>query len=145
MFRKLSLQSRLPVQRVKLDNPAIPASAGDDGTILEDADGEDGAVMDLPDDLGDSVVPPAPDEDIAVAVAGDDVSITGIGQTCHVLGFISLIKDSCFSTQAQTCRIKLKKIDILDSIFLIKISFDLSIYLPKIYKTLSNRNNGVSL
>ena len=103
MLRQLRLQTHLAVQSVKLDDPGVPAAARDDGAVLEDADGEDGAVVDLPDDLRDGVVASAPDEDVAIAVTSDDVSVTSIGQTCHVLGLISLIKDSSFSTQAQTC------------------------------------------
>ena len=103
MFRKLSFQPRLSVQGIKLDDPTVSSSASDHGAVLEDADGEDGTVVDLPDDLRDGVVASAPDEDVAIAVTSDDVSVTSIGQTCHVLGLISLIKDSSFSTQAQTC------------------------------------------
>ena len=103
MFWKLSFQPRLSVQGIKLDDPTVSSSASDDGAVLEDADGEDGTVVDLPDDLRDGVVASAPDEDVAIAVTSDDVSVTSIGQTCHVLGLISLIKDSSFSTQAQTC------------------------------------------
>ena len=103
MFRKLSFQPRLSVQCIKLDDPTVSSSASDHGAVLEDADGEDGTVVDLPDDLRDGVVASAPDEDVAIAVTSDDVPVTSIGQTCHVLGLISLIKDSSFSTQAQTC------------------------------------------
>ena len=102
MFRKLSFQPRLSVQGIKLDDTTVSASASDDGAVLEDADGEDGAVVDFPDDLGDGVVAPAPDEDVAIAVTSDDVPVTGIGQTCHVLGFISLIKDYILFTISQS-------------------------------------------
>ena len=85
MIRQLRLQPHLAVQSVKLDNPRVPAAARDDGAVLEDADGEDRAVVDLPDDLGHGVVAPAPDEHVAVTVARDDVTVTGVGKTGHIL------------------------------------------------------------
>ena len=82
---QLRLQPRLPVERVELDDPAVPAAPRDDGPVLEHADGEDGAVVDLPDDLGHGVVSSAPDEHVAVAVSGDDVTIACVRQAGHIL------------------------------------------------------------
>ena len=82
---QLRLQPHLAVQSVKLDNPRVPASARDDRAVLEDADGEDRAVVDLPDDLGHSIVASAPDEHIAVAVSCDDVTVAGVGKAGHIL------------------------------------------------------------
>ena len=68
MFWQLSLQPSFPVQCIKLDKATIPATTGDDGTILENTDGEDGTIMDLPDDLGHCIVASAPDKHIAIGV-----------------------------------------------------------------------------
>mgnify|MGYP006975531996 CR=1 FL=1 len=41
--------------------------------------------MDLPDDLGHSIVASAPDEHVPIAVASDDVAIAGVGKAGHIL------------------------------------------------------------
>ena len=74
VFGQLSLHPCLAVERVKLHNPTVLSTASDDATVLEDTDGEDGAVVHLPHHLGDGVVAPSPDEHVAVGVAGDHVS-----------------------------------------------------------------------
>merc|ERR1712155_381760 len=71
---------------------------------LEDADGEDGPVVHLPDDLGDSIVPAAPNEHRAVAVAGDHVAVAGEGEARHVLGLVALVEDPRLAGQSQAGR-----------------------------------------
>ena len=68
MFWQLSLKSCFPVQCIKLDQAAVSAATSDDGAILENTDGEDGAIMDLPDHFGHCIVASAPDKDIAIGV-----------------------------------------------------------------------------
>ncbi len=53
--------------------------------------------MDLPQGLGHSVVPAAPDEDVAVGVAGDDVASEAEGQAGHVFGLVALIEQTSLS------------------------------------------------
>ena len=77
VFRQLSFHPCLTVQCVKLHNPTVLSPASDDAAVLEDTDGEDRAVVHLPHHLGDSVVAPAPDEDVAVRVARDNVPSGG--------------------------------------------------------------------
>ena len=86
VFRQLGFHPCLAVQRVKLHNPAVFSPASDDAPVLEHADGEDGAVVHLPHHLGDGVVAPAPDEDVAVGVARDHVPGGGEGKAGDVPG-----------------------------------------------------------
>ena len=73
---------------------------------LEDADGEDGPVVHLPDDLGDGIVSPAPDEHRAVAVAGDHVAVAGEGEAGHVLGLVALVEDPRLAGQSKAGRVQ---------------------------------------
>ena len=75
-------------------------------SYLEDADGEDGPVVHLPDDLGDRVVAAAPDEHRAVAVAGDHVAVAGEGEAGHVLGLVALVEDPRLAGQSQAGRVQ---------------------------------------
>ena len=70
---KLRLHPSLAVECVELHNPAVFAAAGDDAAVLEDTDGEDGAVVHLPHHLSHCVVAASPDKHVAVGVAGDHV------------------------------------------------------------------------
>ena len=80
-------------------------------SYLEDADGEDGPVVHLPDHLGDSVVPAAPDEHRAVAVAGDHVAVAGEGEAGHVLGLVALVEDPRLAGQSQAGRVQRPEVD----------------------------------
>ena len=75
-------------------------------SYLEDADGEDGPVVHLPDDLGDCVVAAAPDEHRAVAVAGDHVAVAGEGEAGHVLGLVALVEDPRLAGQREAGRVQ---------------------------------------
>ena len=68
-------------------------------------------VVHLPHHFGDSVVAPAPDEDVAVGVPGDDVAIGGESQTGDVLGFVPLVKDSRLPAQCERGLIQLPEVD----------------------------------
>ena len=93
VFGQLGLHSCLAVQCVKLHNSTVLSPAGDDAAVLEDTDGEDRAVVHLPHHFGDSVVAPAPDEDVAVGVACDHIPSGGerkagdVPESCSILGF----------------------------------------------------------
>ncbi len=50
--------------------------------------------MDLPQGLRHGVVAAAPDEDVAVGVAGDDVAGEAEGQAGHVFRFVALIEQT---------------------------------------------------
>ena len=98
----LSFKPGLSVGRVKLDQPSIFSTSSNDGTILENADGEDGAVVDLAQGLRDGIVAAAPDEDVPVGVAGDDVTGETKGQAGHVLGLVALIEQTGLAWKGQT-------------------------------------------
>ena len=92
IYLYLSLKAGLSVRGVELDDPAVLAAPRDDGAVLQDADGEDGAVVDLPQGLGHRVVAPAPHEHVAVRVAcidGDTHSRTMI-QKCAIFSQFQL-------------------------------------------------------
>ena len=108
MLGQLGLRPHFPVGCVKEDEPSVLASPGDDGAVLEDADGEDGSVVHLPQGLGHSVEAPSPDEDVAVGVPSQNVAGETEGQARHVLRLITLIE--------QTCKIKRAVFETLTSL-----------------------------
>ena len=93
VFGQLGLHSCLAVQCVKLHNSTVLSPAGDDAAVLEDTDGEDRAVVHLPHHFGDSVVAPAPDEDVAVGVACDHIPSGGERKAGDVPENISFASD----------------------------------------------------
>ena len=95
MLGQLRLRPHFPVGCVEQDKPAVLASPGDDGAVLEDADGEDGSVVHLPQGLGHSVEAPSPDEDVPVGVARQNVAGETEGQARHVLRLVTLIEQTC--------------------------------------------------
>ncbi len=89
----LGLHSCSLVGRVKLDESAVFASASDDGTILENANAEDGTIVDLAEGLCHSIVATAPDKHVTIRVSGQDITRVREGQAGHVLGLVPLMKE----------------------------------------------------
>lgn len=94
MFWQLRFGSGFPVRRVEEYEPPVFATAGDDGPVLEDADGKDGPVVDFSQRFGDGVEPAAPDEHVAVGVAGQHVAGEAERQARHILRLVALVKQT---------------------------------------------------
>jgi len=58
--------------------------------------------VDLAQGLGDGVVAAAPDEDVPVGVAGDDVTGEAEGKAGHVLGLVALVEQTGLAGKGQT-------------------------------------------
>ena len=80
----MSLWSRDPLST----NHSSPAAPRHHGAVTQHADAEDGALVHPPHGLGDAVVPPGPQQEVAVGVPGEGVPRGGEGEAGEVLGLV---------------------------------------------------------
>lgn len=68
--------------------------------------------MGIPQGLCDRVVPPAPDENVAIGVTGQDISSKAKGQASDIFGLVPLVKKAGFSRQSQAGIVQSPEVDV---------------------------------